>query len=178
MNWTARCESDPYCEGALGRVSSDEKVARIVIRQEPDQGYNPFQRSELLPPKKREPDNTCGQQDGLSVDRSSNLSRDQLYARSVARAFAKNEIRKANGKPANQSPEGAVVAEVERLRQISRPSMEGKQVIFIYDDALPDNQQHAVIRVSASVPDEEVALILDDIRRAFDQRVGPPGRND
>jgi hypothetical protein len=171
--WTTRSESEAFCEGPLARVDSTEAVARLIVRQEPNEGYNPFQRSDLLPPKKRDIENTCGEQDGLSVDRCRGLSADELIARSALRAEVSNARRVERGKAPNQFPAGASVAEVSDLRAIGSPGLPGRQVVFVYDDAMEDNAEHAVIRLSEHVPEEEVALVLLDLKNAFKERIAP-----
>lgn len=93
--------------------------------------------------------------------------------RSEKRAALANEKRAERGKAANQFPNGAQIAKVDELRRISSPSSPASQAVFIYDDGFASNPQHAVIRLSDSLPEEEVALVLDDLRAAFNKRVEP-----
>lgn len=163
------------CPDGLGAVRDEERVARLFVPQVPDQGYQPFIRKDLLPPKGRAASDVCGASDGASVDRRSTLSDDELRTRSARFATECNAERARRGKPPNRFAGGALVASVDRLRAIRRPVGKPEQIVLVYDDAMPENAEHAVVRLSEAVPEEEVAGLVDDLRACFDEVVGSVG---
>ena len=174
VSWTSRADGACYCDGPLGAVLNGEQVARILILQDPPQGYNPFSRKEFFPPTDRLASNVCGDADGCSVDRCSDLTKEELIERSARRAATANARAAARQKTSiTRLPGGAVIATVGVLREVRAASQPNQQAIFVYDDPLADNGEHAVIRASVEVPEEEVALLLLDVRRTFSDRVEP-----
>lgn len=169
MGWTDRDDRQSKCEGPLGAVDDNERVARLVGTQVPNVGYNPFMRREFVPGPNGF-DDTCGNSDGASVDRLLNLSEADVRARSAAKADSVNGRRIAQGKTANMTPDGALVAEVEALRAL-RVADYPEQVVFVYDDPMDTNPQHAVIRVKPDLPATQLAGLIDDIRIAFSGKI-------
>ncbi len=95
------------------------------------------------------------------------MSGAELLARSAARADEKNAARVKKGKSPNQFSSGGRIASVQALRGLGRATDADDQVVFVYDDPKSDNAEHAVIRVSNGVPEEELAGVLDDVRNCF-----------
>lgn len=172
MGWSDRPDDAGVCRGVLGAVANSETVARLFVAQVPYQGYQWFVRRDLLPSPNGLPEsNVCGESDGLSVDRATGLSDEDLVARSTAHAERQNASRRERGKPANQLAGGARIASVATLRAVRRQGGMGEQVIFVYDDPKSDNAEHAVVRMLETVPEEEVAGLADDVKACFERMV-------
>lgn len=174
MSWTGRPEADACCDGSRGAVCSDERVARITVRPLAATGYTPFRRSDFFPPTDGQFSNQCGNADGFSVDRCDGLSEDDIRLRSATRAASANLRRMEVGKQPSQSQDGAIIAKVQRLRELRLDDLPAEQVVYVYDDPLAENDRHAVIRCSQSVPEEERATLLTRVERAFDTRISTP----
>jgi len=165
MPWTSRNEAAPCCAGEFGAVSSDEHVVRLRLKQYPQKGYSPFQRTDFF--RTSPPFNDCGQQEGCSVDRLLDLSDPQVRARSEAKAALSNQRSIDAGREPLMSGDGGLVACVADLRLVRREGAPAEQIIFVYDDARDDNPQHAVIRAADSVPDEERRSIIRKVELKF-----------
>ena len=174
MSWSGRSEAEPCCAGPLGAVSSNEEVARITIRPIGPPGYRAFTRSQFFPPANGVFNNECGQSSGCSVDRSNGLSDDDLRALSAARAEQRNLKRAEEGKPPSQAPEGAMVALVGSLRAIRMEERPNDQAVLIYDDPVPENDRHAVIRGREDIPEEERAAFLSKVEATFVRVITSP----
>ena len=158
QGWTGSPDEEQCCPSALGAVGSDEMLARLtLIRTKEPFGYTWLKRQDLFPAHEA-PNNDCGNKDGCSVDRRDTLSDDVLLKRSED--FA------ANGK--NRIGDGAYLVKVETLRRHRLGTMPDRQVLFIYDDPMPkQNEEHAVIRASTEVPDEERGILIEDLKGHF-----------
>lgn len=169
MVWTNLIDTAPRCGcGMPSRAcTSSEPVARITINQVPDIGYTPFQRKDFLPPKKAAVSNACGESDGVSVVRCGNLTAEALRLKSKNRATEANRRRRLMQKDDNQTPKGAVVAQVGDLRNIRMAAHPYAQAIFVYDDPTLVEPEHAVIRMSVDVAEDEVGVVLAAVRAAF-----------
>ena len=154
MTWTGREESVACCDG-LGPVQDNEAVCRILIKRTVEPlFYTWFARKDLFPDGVFS--NVCGTQDGLSVDRSSNLSDDEVSSRSAARAALGN----------NRMSNGGLQAEVSAIRAIARWD-DPSNAFRIYDDPLQNNLQHAVIRGCENIPDEDRASLMIELEELF-----------
>lgn len=165
MPWTSRNDAAACCDGQYGPVSPAESVVRLRMKQYPQKGYTPFQRSDFF--RVQPPFNECGEQHGCSVDRMIDLSADEVRARSNSKARISNQRAASEGRPALMSGDGGLLAQVSELRLIRRDGAPEEQVIFVYDDARADNQQHAVLRAADSVPDEERRSVIRKVERKF-----------
>ena len=155
--WTGSSDEEQCCPSALGAVRSDEMVARLTItRTKEPFGYTPFRRADLFPGA-QPVSNECGNKHGCSVDRRDTLSDEIVFKRSAD--FA------AVGK--NRIGDGAYLITAEKLRQHRLLTMPNQQVFFVYDDPMPENQEHAVIRAATEVPDEERGIVIDDMKDLF-----------
>ncbi len=154
-DWSGRSEDEPCCHGPLGPVRNDEQLARLTFQRTKEPlHYKWIQRKELFP-RDNAFSNVCGAQDGMSVDRSSDLSNQQLIDRSEVHA------RRGNHRLGN----GAYVADAGAVRAIHSPS--GECAFRIYDDPLQDNDEHAVIRGRILVPEEERTFVMIDLEELF-----------
>lgn len=161
MSWTGRSESQPCCEGPLGRVEPSEEVARLLHSRivEPDKAA--FTRTELTGHGIANPSNDCGSADGCSVDRTASLTDAEIRERSELQAQLK----------AGRTSEGAIIANVGTLRAITHPDAPNGQAIYIYDDARADNDRHAVLRICEHIPRSDFGEVRRAIISAFAKRV-------
>jgi|GEM_PF-6371218 len=160
MTWTVRPDDEPCCGEAPGLVRCEEDIARLIHSKIDDPDVLAFTRKDLTGHGIPNPSNVCGQADGCSVDRVVDLDDDALRARSQQQA-AKREGRTAKG---------AWIANVAALRTIKHPAApEG--AVRVYDDPMPDNDRHAVLRVSAAIPRTDFNEMRRAIIAAFDRRV-------
>lgn len=159
MTWSGRDEGVACCQG-MGAVGSGEQVTRILVKRTAEPlFYTWFARRDLFPT----PDfsNNCGVQDGLSVDRSTNLTDLQITARSAARAAKGN----------NRISNGGVEAKVELVRSVMQ--IEQQVPAFrVYDDPIDGNPEHAVIRGCEEIPEEDRATVMGELESLF---VNPRG---
>lgn len=152
MTWTGRNDDTPCCGDSPGAVASNETVAKYFHSgiSEPKAG---FKRDRLKPP--RDFTNNCGEADGLSVDRSDALSLAELRARSAQLAGQ------------NREPLGGHLAHVADLRAITLIGDPHNRGVYVYDDPLEGNREHAVIRVSEHADRAEFDRIRDAIMQVF-----------
>lgn len=171
MSWTDLIDTAPRC--GCGIPSSDcsgaEPVARITITQMPDIGYTPFQRKDFLPPKSYAVSNVCGDSDGVSVIRCRDLTVAAVALKSQNRATEANRRRRLANKPPNQTPKGALIAQVDDLRSIRTAGRPHAQAVFVYEDPTLVEPEHAVIRMSVDVAEDEVGVVLAAVRAAFNR---------
>lgn len=171
--WTNRLETQVTCGGDLGAVSDDETIARLLLVQNPPSGWRPFKLPGFLPPSSGPISNTCGDSDGGSVDRANTLTGDDLQNRSNSFAAVQQAAAEARaaetGKPNKivRSGGGSLVATVGVLRTLTVTSQNDAQVVYIYADPRADNAEHAVVRISTAVLEEELPLLYDDITAGF-----------
>jgi hypothetical protein len=152
MYWTSWPEGDARCPGDHGPVDSGEAVARLLHSK-----LDPFRRSEIFRKLSDSFSNECGKSDGMSIVRSNTLSDDDLRERSQKQAALKPQ----------RTAEGALVAKVGALRDIEVDGRPGEQVVFIYDDPLPSEPLHAVLRGEEALDRPEQTFVRDKIRDAF-----------
>lgn len=164
MPWTTRPDSENRCDGPLGYVRDEETVARLLHSKIEIPMSSAFSRKMLEMPKDGVFDDACGDADGCSVDRAESLDVSELCARADAIA-ALGEGRVGRG---------AVVARVGDLRAIPHASDPLERAVYIYDDPMANNAQHAVLRVSASVDRSEFQIVREQIIKAFALRVDRP----
>lgn len=169
MPWTDLIDIAPRCGCGVpySACTSAEPVARITITQMPDIGYTPFQRKDFLPPKEYAVSNVCGDSDGVSVIRCQDLSAAAVRLKSQNRATEANRRRRLANKAPNQAPKGALIAQVEDLRSIRTAGHPHTQAVFVYDDPTLLEPEHAVIRMSVNVAEDEVGVVLAAVRAAF-----------
>jgi hypothetical protein len=154
MTWFERSELRACCDGT-GPVSDQEKIARILFKRTAEPlHYEWLPRSELFP--KDSFSNDCGEQDGLSVDRSGSLSDDEINKRSALHA----------GHRPNRNPNGALEADVRSVREL-RWLDNDTQVCKVYDDPRNDNDEHAVVRAAVDIPKEDQSIFVRQVRDLF-----------
>lgn len=163
MSWTDRPDSVACCEGPKGAVDSMESVARLLHSNIDNPDIAPFQRKELTGEDLgREPVNVCGDADGCSVNRTGQLTDDDLRRMSEDLAARGSKPRTATG---------AVIASVEALRGIRGLDDPDTQVVFVYDDPLPGNDHHAVLRVPQGLSRTDFRELQRRIAATFVRRV-------
>ena len=157
QGWTGSPDEEQCCPSGLGAVGSDEILARRTIkRTAAPLAYAWFKREDFIP-KSQGFSNGCGTKDGLSVDRRDTLSDEQIFERSNQFAnIGKNRV-----------GDGAYLIKVETVRKARKYNAPNQQVLFVYDDPMIDNQEHAVIRIAEDVPDEERGILLDVLQEEF-----------
>jgi hypothetical protein len=154
MTWFERNERKACCDGA-GSVSDQEKISRILFKRTAEPlHYEWLPRSELF--SKVGFSNECGEQDGLSVDRSELLDDEEIDQRSAHRA---------NVRP-NRIPNGALQADVKSVRDLRWLDVD-TQVCKVYDDPKNDNGEHAVVRAAEDIPDEDRSIFVRQVRDLF-----------
>lgn len=160
MSWTDRPDAEPCCGDEPGAVACAEDVARLLHSRIDDPEILAFSRKELTSIGINAPSNACGEADGCSVDRATGLS--------------DGEIRQRADEQANRRPgrlgKGAWIANVAALRAISHPSAPDGAV-RVYDDPMPGNDRHALVRVAAEVPRTDFNEVRRAIMSAFSKRV-------
>ena len=157
QGWTRSSDDEQCCPSGLGAVESVETIARLtLIRTKEPLGYNPFNRRDLFSADDT-PNNDCGNKDGCSVDRRDTLSDYIILKRSDDFAARGN----------NRVGNGAYLVKVETLRHHRLETMPNQQVLFVYDDPMPENAEHAVIRATNEVADEERGILLGDLKEYF-----------
>ena len=169
MTWTSHSEADIRCKNPPGPVRAGELVARLLHTRNSDPHQDTFLSKDFFPPRGGAISNVCGASSGFSVDRCDQLSDDDLRARAKAFAASRN-----NGRVSK----GAIVASVDDLRGIRVTGSPDEQVVFVYDDPKYDdpkdpNEEHAVVRVRASVDRTDWDDLRDKIRKAFRRSVSP-----
>jgi hypothetical protein len=163
MYWTLWREDEARCPGDHGPVRSSEALARLLHSNLLRPRGDPFRRSEIFRKLGETFSNECGKSDGMSVVRSDLLSDNELRERSQNQSALKP----------NRSAEGALVAQVDVLRRITVDGRPGEQVVFIFDDPLPSEPLHAVLRGSENLDRPEQSSIRDKIRDSFNRIVRP-----
>lgn len=163
MGWTSWSESTARCAGGLGAVNVIESIARLLHSRIRVPHGDPFRRSELFHDDKTAFSNKCGESDGVSVVRCDTLSDDELCERSDVQA---------NRRP-GRTGDGAIVALVRDLRSVEVDGRPGEQVVFIYDDPMPLEPLHAIVRGNRDLDRSEQALVRDRIRDAFRRIIVP-----
>lgn len=162
MDWTRRSDIAAACGADPGPVADREDVARLLHSTIVDPAAAAFSRKELeAPPPATAFDNTCGFADGCSVHRSTNLSNEEIAARARVQAAVR----------AGREGRGAIVAAVSDLRAIPCSLDPNGRAVYVYDDPMADNREHAVLRVSQALPRTDFVDIRDQIIRAFKSRV-------
>jgi hypothetical protein len=157
QGWTGSSDEEQCCPSALGAVGSGETLARRTLkRTSAPLTYAWFKREDFIP-KNDGFSNDCGTKDGLSVDRRDTLTDEQIYQRS-------NEFARI-GK--NRVGDGAYLIKVETVRNVRKYNTPNQQVLFVYDDPMIENLEHAVIRIAEDVPDEERGILLDVLQEEF-----------
>jgi hypothetical protein len=117
-----------------------------------------FSRKELFPPENGKTfSNECGDSDGCSVLRATELTDAEIQARSELQAAVRP----------NRESDGAVLANAATLRDIEIEGRVGEKLVFIYDDPKKEDQLHAVLRGSQKLDRPEQTLLRDAIEAAF-----------
>jgi hypothetical protein len=160
MPWTTRCDATPCCGASPGCVNDNEPIARLLHSRIADPLSAAFNRDQLTRPDKPF-SNVCGEADGCSVDRVAKLTQTQIRTRAVAMATLKD----------GRSAQGAVVALVSDLRAIPWPADPKGQAVYVYDDPMDTNPEHALIRVSQHVSRAEFQVVRKAILAAFKHKV-------
>ncbi|MNV18021.1 hypothetical protein D3C71_1088280 [compost metagenome] len=88
------------------------------------------------------------------------MTDDEIRTRSEAQA------RKREGRNA----EGGLIANVAALRGIVH-ELAPEGAVRVYDDPMPDNDEHAVIRIVENVPRADFNEVRSKIMAKFDRRV-------
>lgn len=160
MSWIERPDNVACCGDTPGSVACDEQVARLLHSKIDDPDILAFSRKELTGDGIKNPSNVCGEADGLSVDRAGGLSEDELRQLSNAQAERRP----------GRDGKGAWVANVAALRAITHASApEG--AVRVYDDPMPDNDRHAVVRVADTISRTDFNEIRRAVMTAFAKRV-------
>lgn len=163
MSWLERDENLPCCPG-LGAVTDEEFICRILVRRVVEPlNYEWISKKDLFPVS--DFSNKCGEQDGLSVDRSSCLSDCEIWERSERRA------KERSGRVACSS----ISASVSKIRKFQWDELEGHSC-KIFDDPLEANAEHAVLRANDQIPIEERSLFVAAIKKLFDVERGIPNK--
>jgi hypothetical protein len=157
IGWAEQNDREPCCESSLGAVADSEALARLIIKPAQATGYTPFQRSEIFGDAKKSVSNVCGEKSGLSVLRCDNLTETQLMELSH---------KQAQMRP-NRSGDGARSTIARILRQIRITHMPNLQIVYVYDDPRDDQICHAVLRGSKKLIKNDIAVVLEDIKKAF-----------
>lgn len=160
MSWIERPDKIACCGDNPGSVACDEDVARLLHSKIDDPDVLAFSRKELTGEGLKNPSNVCGEADGLSVDRAGGLSDDEL--RHLSRLQAERRP--------GRSGRGAWVANVAVLRAISHPAAP-TGAVRVYDDPMPDNDRHAVIRVADTISRTDFNEVRRAMMSAFAKRV-------
>ncbi len=160
QGWTGSPDDEQCCPSALGAVGSDETLARMTLaRTKEPFGHNWLRRQDLFP-SDEPPNNECGKKEGCSVDRRDTLSDDVILKRSDDHAAKRD----------NRIGDGAYLVRVETLRHHRLETVPNQQVLFVYDDPMPENAEHAVIRATNEVADEERGILLGDLKEYFSKK--------
>jgi hypothetical protein len=172
MTWTTTSEQVARCNGKFGRVQCKESVARHVHSKncppERDE-FEPIRRSELFPKKLEKVDNSCGNSDGISVDRIIELSDQELFKRGLDRVFGKED----------RQALGFLKACVHDLRRIRLDDAPNTQCVYVYDDPKPpNNEQHGVIRGCQDVPKTRQDEVREEIKEKFSELVSIEGQSE
>ena len=147
--WTSHSELLPSCAPLSSGVEGGEEVVRHLHSKIFDPAESRFTTSELFQGKESY-SNICGESDGSSIDRSSNLSLEELSRRSGEIAGEKRE------------PRSPLFARVAKIRGILIPDTDD-QAFFVYDDPIEgSNQEHAIIRGSEDVTGKAKMRALRD----------------
>lgn len=163
MSWTGRDDSNPCCGDDPGPVAPEETVARLLHSGIVDPPTVTFRRDDLHPRQPHACNNTCGESDGLSVDRCAGLEAGEIQARALAQAKAR---------PGRTSA-GALTALVSELRELRSEHDPRGRAVYVYDDPRPGNKQHSVIRVSEAIPRSDFHEVRDQIMKLFAGRIAP-----
>lgn len=157
QGWTGSSDEEQCCPSALGAVGSGETLARRTLKRTAEPlNYAWFKLEDFIP-KKDSFSNDCGTKDGLSVDRRDTLTNEQICERSDQFAnVGKNRI-----------GDGAYLIKVETVRKARKYDAPNQQVLFVYDDPMLGNQEHAVIRIAEDVPEEERGILLRVLQEEF-----------
>jgi hypothetical protein len=159
--WTDRPEGIACCPDSPGPVISAEIVARLNAVLPAPSGIDYFPRNELIPPKPEvEPiSNVCGEQHGYSVTRTAGRSDDEVaeLSRSLAAAKGKSSF-------------GTLAGPVDSLRAYRLTQVDG-QVVFIYDDPIKGDNNHAVIRVRADLSKGRVNEVREELKRTLARHI-------
>ena len=160
MTWTGRPDNQSSCAGPYGAVAGGETVARLLHSKIAVPDKAAFTRKELLG-EMPNPSNVCGLSDGCSVDRVLNLSDAEISSRAT---------KQADEKPGRTS-EGALVGQVEKLREIRHATLGDAPAILVYDDPRADNDRHCVIRMNEAIPRTDFNVVRKALMDAFSRRV-------
>lgn len=160
MSWIERPDTVACCGDVPGAVACEEDVARFLHSKIDDPDILAFKRSELTGDGIKHPSNVCGESHGLSVDRAGGVSDDALRQLSNVQA---------ERKPGREG-RGAWVANVGALRAIAHPEAPDG-VVRVYDDPMPDNDKHAVIRVADTLSRTDFNEVRRAMMTAFAKRV-------
>lgn len=164
MSWTGRRDDLACCGDDPGLVAHPERLARLLHSKIEAPLEAAFTRKDLTWHGASRPfENGCGFADGCSVDRRDSLDDDELRRRAWDRA---------NAAPGREG-RGAVVASASVLRGIAAVHDPSSRAVYIYDDPMAGNRQHAVIRVNSDVPRSDFDKIRVAIMAAFSDRVSP-----
>lgn len=161
MSWTNLAENSARCGGALGAVRPQEEVARHLHSKIDEPRQKAFKREELFG-LSGQISNECGQSTGISVDRCSNLSDQQIDQRCITFAAQR---------PGRQS-KGSMIAQVAALRSVVIPNVSG-QVVFVYDDPDLTNAEHAIVRARQGLSKAQMGFVRDEVIEAFGHRHVP-----
>ncbi len=149
-------------------MGSGEALARLIHSKnypKPISGeFEWVRRKELFPVPNKPIDNTCGNAEGVSVDRIIELTEDDIWQRSCARVSGK----------VDRQAKGALVAKATELRDISLEGIEVEQFVYIYDDPKPDNPQHSVIRGNDLIPRSRHDDLRSRVSDAFNRLISGP----
>ena len=162
MGWTDRSDMEPCCGDQPGAVGDAESLARLLHSGISVPEKSRIKRQELWPiDKKKSYSDACGSSDGASVNRCSQMRDDEVRRRA-----------KDHAEQRRQTSEGAIVAQASALRDITHSGAKGR-VVFIYDDPRYDDETHAVIRASDSVPRTDQDRVRDAVLFCFKDLVRP-----
>lgn len=156
--WVDRPESIQCCPNSPGPVKGSERIVRLLHTRIVEPDFDPLKRSEFFPPKNGF-SNICGDADGCSVIRASDLTDEEINQKSEVQASRRE----------GRSAQGALVTVANDLRNIRMIEFEEEQLVFIYDDPLDNEIRHCVVRGSEKLnrPDQDKLRYL--IRECFNK---------
>lgn len=161
MPWTTRFDDSACCGNSPGSVNDNEPIARLLHSRISDPISAAFNRTQLTRPDDGAFSNGCGDADGCSVDRAAKLTESDLRERALS--FAEQ-------RPGREA-QGAIVALASDLRGIECTADPKGRAVYIYDDPMAENAEHAVVRLSQHLPREDFQAVRLQMIAAFRWRV-------
>ena len=120
-----------------------------------------FKRDQITCPKTAYSD-ACGVSDGLSIDRCTDLTHQQIKLRAKTYAEASS----------GRTSRGALVACVQSIRNIRLAGINGP-VVRVYDDGSDENPRHAVLRATGDVSRPLFSALREELAKRFSLKLDP-----